>query len=246
MALSRVFGIEGGLVFEHGTGDSDKPVSDGSQGTGMAVAAGTEGGVFGTAGWVALHGDARPVVNGVAQAVVRGEAADNDHALARAPGDRGGAAQAAQGMVVPAPQRIEGFCEQRGEDDPADSGKGGQDRHVVLPIYPRLVLLVLHGSSQGLGHAVHLLVSLGQLPAHESEPLGDASDVSDGGLGGSRRDRDRGLAQPAEHLSGVNTSHAMALQQAGDSFLADAPGQPEGACQRPGNTECMGEQVQGA
>ena len=24
-----------------------------------------------------------------------------------------------------------------------------------------------------------------------------------------------------------------------------APGQPEGACQRPRNTECMGEQVQG-
>ena len=161
---------------------------------------------------------------------------------ARAPGDRGGTAQAAQGMVVTAPQRIEGFCEQRGEDDPADSGKGGQDRHVVLPIYPRLVLLVLHGSSQGLGHAVHLLVSLGQLPAHESEPLGDASDVSDGGLGGSRRHRDRGLAQPAEHLSGVNTSHAMALQQAGDSFLADAAGLGGRGSELPQFEEpCLGE-----
>ena len=161
MALPWVFGIEGGLVFKHGTGDGDEPVGDGSQGTGMALAAGTEGGVFGTAGWVALHGDARPVVDGVAQAVVRGEAADNDHALARAPGDRGGAAQAAQGMAVPAPQRIEGFCEQRGEDDPADSGTMG-------PIAP--------------------------------------------------------------------SGWPCALR---------APGQPEGACQRPSNTECMGEQVQG-
>ena len=30
MALSRVFGIEGGLVFEHGAGDGDDPVGDGS------------------------------------------------------------------------------------------------------------------------------------------------------------------------------------------------------------------------
>ena len=120
--------------------------------------------------------------------------------------------------------------------------KGGQDRHVVLPICPRLVLLVLHGSSQGLGHAVHLLVSLGQLPAHESEPLGDASDVSDGGLGGSRRDRDRGLAQPAEHLSGVNTSHAMALQQAGDSILADTAGLGGRGSELPQFEEpCLGE-----
>ena len=110
-----------GLVFQHGAGDGDEPVGDGSQGTGMA--AGTVGGVFGTAGWGALHGDACPVVDGVAQAALCGEAAVADHAFARAAGDRSGAAQAVQGMVVSAPRRIEGFCEQRGEDDSATPGR---------------------------------------------------------------------------------------------------------------------------
>ena len=97
-------------------------------------------------------------------------------------------------------------------------------------------------AGQGLGRAVHLLVSLGQLPAHESEPFGDASDVSDGGLGGSRRDRDRRLAQPAEHLSGVKASHAMALQQAGDRILADAAGLGGRGSELPQFEEpCLGE-----
>ena len=140
LAGAAAAGIEGRLVFEHGASDREEAVGDAAQGAGMSVTAGSEGGVFGLADGVVLHGDAGPVVDRVLQPVVGGEAADDDQGLARAPGDRGGAGQASQGLIVSPLQRIMRFCEQRGEDDPADAGKRAQDFHVTLLLPSRPVL----------------------------------------------------------------------------------------------------------
>ena len=165
----------------------------------MAVAAGTEGGVFGTAGWVAWHGDARPVVDRASGCARRGG------------GQRSWPERRVTG-AVPSLRR-------RGSKASASSVA-----RTIRPTPGREARIATsaHGSSSwwkqpGPWSCGPSVGEPGPV-ADESEPLGDASDVSDGGLGGSRRDRDRGLAQPAEHLSGVNTSHAMA------SVFLDAAG----------------------
>ena len=118
MALVEMLGIEHGLAFEHGAGDGEQAIGDGAQGPGVSVSALAQSGVLGPASGVVLHGNARPMVNGIAEPGVRGQAPDDDLALAGALGDRGDARQAPEGMVIATPQGIEGLCEQRGEDDP--------------------------------------------------------------------------------------------------------------------------------
>ena len=86
--MSRVVWIEEGLALKHGAGDGEQSIGDGSEGAGVAVAALAESGVLGPAGRVVLHGEARPMVDGVAQAAVCGEAPDDDLAFAGALGDR--------------------------------------------------------------------------------------------------------------------------------------------------------------
>ena len=125
--------FEDGLVIEHGAGDGDQTVGGGAQGAGMAVSTGSKGGILGFADGIALHGDACPVIDGVARAIVSGQATDDDRALARTPGDGGGTAQAAQGVVVSAPQGIEGFCKQRGENDPGEEMMVGETIRSALP-----------------------------------------------------------------------------------------------------------------
>ena len=51
------------------------------------------------------------------------------------------AGQSSQGLLVLRLQRTtSGFCEQHGEDDPADAGKRARYFHVTLPLLCRLVL----------------------------------------------------------------------------------------------------------
>jgi len=93
-----------------------------------------ESSIFDSAALVMLHSGARPMVDGVAQADVSGLSHKNDFALARSLGDWRDARQALQGVVISPSQRIRGFCEQRGEDDPSNARQGSQDRHVTLLI----------------------------------------------------------------------------------------------------------------
>ena len=177
MALPGMIGREDGPVFEHGAGDGDRPVGDGPQGAGMAVAAGSKGGIPGFADRIALHSDACPVMDGVAQTIVSGQSRTT---IVLLPGRLATGAvphrqrKARQSL---APQGIECFCEQRGEDDLADSGKGNQDRHVTLPFHPRLVLRALHRGCQGFGRPLHPGMGLGQMPPHQGESLGDGVDT---------------------------------------------------------------------
>ena len=134
-------GVEGGAGFEHGAGDVKEAIGDRSQGAGMAVTPASQGGVFGPASWVVLNGDARPMVHGVGEPVVAGLSSDDDAALARPLGDGRDTCQTAQGGVISPLQGIEGFCKQRGEDDPSHSRQGCEDLHVMLLSLPRLGLL---------------------------------------------------------------------------------------------------------
>ena len=54
------------------------------------------------------------------------------------------------------------------------------------------------------------------LPVHEPEALDDDPEMGRGGVDRSGRGGNGGLAQPAEHLDGVEAADAMALQQALD------------------------------
>ena len=64
---------------------------------------------------------------------VGGHAAHDELVLAGLPCDGCDAREAPQRLVVPARQRLGRLGEQRGEDGLADSGQGGEDRHVALP-----------------------------------------------------------------------------------------------------------------
>ena len=139
MGLSCAGGIEDGLVFEHRAGDAEQTVCDPSKRTGMTMPAGAQRGVFRFADGVALYGHPGPVVDGVLEPVVSREPADDDQRLAGPLGHGSDAGQASQGLIVSPPQGIVCFCEQRGEDDPADAGKRAQDFHVTLRIYSRRI-----------------------------------------------------------------------------------------------------------
>src|SRR3954451_8949279 len=97
----------------------------------MTVAAGAKGPVFRLASWVVLHGHARPVVDGVAQADVRGLAYEHDAALAGSLGDGSHARQASKRSIVSPLQGLEGLGQQRGENNPSDSGQRLEDRHIA-------------------------------------------------------------------------------------------------------------------
>ncbi len=86
-----------------------------------------------------MDGDTRPVVNGLSQSRIAGPAHDHDATVAALAGDRSGAAQPAQSVVVSVAQGLPGLREQRGEVGPADAGLGSGDLHVArLPAVPGL------------------------------------------------------------------------------------------------------------
>ncbi len=69
------------------------------------------------------------------------------------------------------------FCEQRGEDDPADAGKRAQYCHVTLPLLSRHVV---GGLGQPSGDTVDLATGTGELCGNDLE-IGDGGFVGSGG-----------------------------------------------------------------
>src|SRR3954453_7889910 len=94
----------------------------------MTVATGAKSRVFRLASRVVLHGDARPMLDGVAQTNVGGLAHEHEAALAGSLGDGSDARQTAKCLVVSPLQGLEGLGDQRGEDNSSDPGK---DRRIV-------------------------------------------------------------------------------------------------------------------
>ena len=109
----------------------------------MGGAPGAEGAVARLAEGVVEHGDARPVVEGVAEFVLDGEAADHPCTLAggdldrplpgATPGapPRGHSAAETERAVVPTAEEIEGLGEQGAGHVDAHPGDGEEDGEVV-------------------------------------------------------------------------------------------------------------------
>src|ERR1700680_1327910 len=188
-----VVGIEQRLALEQRAQQVEQAISDAAQGAAMAVTATAQLGVAATADRIMLHVDARPMIDGVLQPLVAGAAADDEALLAAAHGDRGGARQAAQGVVVSAPQRLWGLGEQRGEIDPADSREGAKDRYVALLAHlPRLALR--RGFEPG-AELVELAVRLFDLLVDQPKARRPGGNGGAGRFLRARGDRERRLAQ---------------------------------------------------
>ena len=106
---SLMGGIKQGVVLQQGAGDGEQAVGDGAQGAAVAVPATTQCGVAAATGLVMLDSDARPMIERVLQPLVTGITADDEAGLAGAPGYRCHTGQAAQGVIVSAPQRLPGL-----------------------------------------------------------------------------------------------------------------------------------------
>ena len=213
--------IEEGLISEHGAGDGKQSIGDGSQRSGVAVSPGPKGGIALAADGIVLDGDAGPVVKGGSQPNVAGLTHDDETAFAAPAGNGGGAGQGAQGLVISFPQGRRGFCEQRGEDGPPDSGHGKQDVHVaLLGFLPRgAVLLIGDVSAEAVDAASGLL----DLAVDQAQTLGQGTDMSASGGDSSRRDGERLLAQEAQHFRRVDFADAVGFQQLGNGIGPDAP-----------------------
>ena len=97
----------------------------------MGVAASPEGAVTGLAERVVLGGDAGPVIEGVTELVLDGEASDLPTGLAGPDAHRGHPGTGAERFVVPAAEEFEGFGAECREDVGSDSGEGAEDGEVV-------------------------------------------------------------------------------------------------------------------
>jgi hypothetical protein len=111
--------IEQGACLEHGASDAKKTIRDRAEGTAVTVTSLTQGGVFEAATPIMLNGNSRPVVDRVRQAGMAGETADDNAAFAGTLGNGRDTAQRPQSVIISPLQSIPGFCEQRGENDPA-------------------------------------------------------------------------------------------------------------------------------
>ena len=129
--VSGELGVVEGAVFEHGAGDGEEPVADGAEGASVGEAAGAEGAVAGLAEGVVLGGDAGPVIEGVSEFVLDGEAADLPAGVAGLDADGGDSGAGAERGVVAALEQGEGFGEESAEDVDPDSGQGEEDGGVV-------------------------------------------------------------------------------------------------------------------
>ena len=237
MVLRRMWRAVAGLGSEHGAGDREQAVRDGTQGAGMAVAAPAKGGVLGLADGVELDRAPRPVVDCIAKAGVGGHAAHDELVFAGSPSDGRNARETSQGLVVPARQRLGRLGEQRGEDGLTDSGQGGEDRHVALPagLAGAGVLAV----GQDIDQAGDLPLGVGELAMHEAEAFGDALDVGHRGLGGSGRDGDRRGAEDFLKLFGGDPPDPVALEK---PFEGPALGPPAPSAVERGSDRVLASQ----
>ena len=212
-------GVEEGAAFQHGTGDVEEAVCDRAERTSMAMTSAAQSGIFGSALAVVLNGRSRPMVHGVGEPVVACLPSNDDTTLARPFGDRRNSCQTAQGGVIPSLQGIEGFCEQRGEDDPSHSRQGCEDFRVTLLLLPRLCIL---DRKEAPGQCVELTVSLSELPVDQTDAGNERSNMGTGRFCCSSSNMHGRLAQHREHMSRVETTDAIALEDRGNGLFADS------------------------
>jgi hypothetical protein len=191
----------------------------------MAVTTLAQGFVLGFADRVALGGDTRPMVDGVAEPWMA-SVSPNDHtALAGSLGDRRNPAQSPQSRVVSSLQGFPAFSEQRGERDPSDTWQGVEDHGVaLLGLLPRRGLRAgfRHGGSERRCQPVKLAVRMPQLAFDQAQAFDQRADVRHGRLAGAGRDPDRLGAQELKNAGGIDAPDAVVLQYPRDRRLAHA------------------------
>ena len=186
----------------------------------MGEAAGAEGAVAGLAEGVVLGGDAGPVIEGVSEFVLDGEAADLPAGVAGLDADGGDSGAGAECGVVAALEQGEGFGEESAEDVDPDSGQGEEDGGVVGALVVGVVL------GERLQQFADVLTCLGE------ELVGgvclgeEALEGSAGGLGGSGGDGERGGVQDLPQAFGVQSADAVFFEEFGEGRDA----QLEGPC----------------
>src|SRR6516162_7901924 len=173
----------------------------------MAMTARPQSIVFRPTLVVVLDGGIRPVIGGVPEPRMTGEPSDDDAALSRSLCDRCDTTQCPQSMVVSPLQGIPCLCEQRGEDDPAVSWHGCEDRHVALLTHlPRVGLLVGLFDRLGKARAQDL-----QLPMGAFELLVDEPQARNQCANVRRRSVDAPNAMVLENLLHRRLAHARRL-----------------------------------
>ena len=191
----------------------------------MTVTSLAQGGVFETAALIMLNGNPCPVVDRAGQTGMTGQPPDDDAALAGTLGNGGDTTQSPQSMIISPLQSIPGFCEQRGENDPANARQGCEDCCVMLLFQlPRFGLPVFlrRRSRQPGGQLVKPPVRLLDLTVEKAKARKEHGNVPDRSLGRSGMHRDSGLTQNLQHMGGAETADAMTLQKFGYGCLPDA------------------------
>ena len=120
-------------------------------------------------------------------------------------------------------QSIWSFYEHRDEDGPADAWQRIEDGHVtmLLPL-SRHVLSFLSTNRFGelLAEPIELLFRVSQLAIDDPQLHDHHSDVSSGSLPGPLSDAQGRLAQLTDHMGRVETTDAIALENASNALLA--------------------------
>ena len=154
-----------------------------AKGEAMRVSARAKAGVELTGTEVVLCGDARPVIEGIAQTRIAGVPHDDERALAASARNGRSASQGSQRTVVSFCKGLGGLCEHRGGQDPSDAWQGAEDLNVaMLVLLPRVSLLGIELFEQLLDATS----ALGTLVEGETKPWDQQRDVSAGGFGSSR------------------------------------------------------------
>ena len=189
----------------------------------MAVATGAERAVTGLAEGVMDGGDARPVVEGAAEFVLDGEAADDPLGFARLDTHRGHPGAEAERAVVAAADEVVGLGEEGAGDLEADAGEGEEDGEVVGAF--------LGGMSLGEG-----LEQFAEVPLCLCEELlGDAGlgaeggERADGSLGGSGGDDERRGLEDVAQGGCCQPPDPVLFQEVGGEFGGSA-------CRLPGES----------
>ena len=185
----------------------------------MAVTSTAQGRIFCSADPVVLHGNPRPMVHGIGQALMAGLSSDHDQALAGPLGNWRDSGQTAQGGVITSLQGIEAFCKQRGENDPSHSRQGCEDLHVMLLFLSRLGLSVQGNSGC---QRVKAFVSLFDLCIEQPDARYQRCDVRSCRFRCSSRDAYRLLSQDSKHMGSVEAANTITLQKLGSCRFTHA------------------------
>jgi hypothetical protein len=208
-----------GAVAKHRAGDVEQPIADRAEGTCVAMTAEAQGGVLGAAARVVLRGNACPVVEGIPEPRITGEPSRDDAALAGPLGDRSCATKGPQSVIVSSLEGFPSLCEQRGEDDPAVSWQGCEDRSVALLVcLPRFALRRL---GQEAAQPIKLAVRILELAIDHSQTFDEHANMSACGRDRPGGDSDWWLSQHRQDFGSSEPANAAAFQDPGDARLTD-------------------------